>query len=40
MPFASSGYLLDPGIEPASSESPAFAGGFFTAAPPGLIGKC
>ena len=27
MPFPSSGYLSDPGIEP---ESPALAGGFFT----------
>ena len=32
MPFSSPGDLLDPGIEP---ESPALAGGFFTALPPG-----
>ena len=35
LPFASSGDLLDLGIEPASFESPAFAGGFFTTEPPG-----
>ena len=29
------GDLLDPGIEPASPESPALVGSFFTAEPPG-----
>ena len=32
MPFPPPGHLPDPGIEP---ESPALAGGFFTAVPPG-----
>ena len=32
LPFPSSGYLPDPGIEPASPE---LAGGFFTTEPPG-----
>ena len=32
LPFPSPGELPDPGIEP---ESPALAGGFFTAEPPG-----
>ena len=32
VPFSSPGDLLDPGIEP---ESPALAGGFFIAEPPG-----
>ena len=30
LPFLSPGDLPDPGIEPTSPESPAFAGGFFT----------
>ena len=30
LPFPSPGNLLDPGMEPASFESPALAGGFFT----------
>ena len=29
MPFPSPGDLPDPGVEPASLESPALAGGFF-----------
>ena len=33
--FPIPGRLPDPGIEPASPESPALAGGFFTSAPPG-----
>ena len=32
LPFPSPGHLLNPGIKPAS---PALAGGFFTAQPPG-----
>ena len=35
LPFPSPGDLLDPGIESASLASPALAGGFFTAVPPG-----
>ena len=35
LPFPSSGDLPDPGIKPASLESPALAGGFFTTEPPG-----
>ena len=35
LPFASPGDLPDPGIELASVTSPALAGGFFTAEPPG-----
>ena len=34
--FASPGYLPDPGIESMSPASPALAGRFFTAEPPGL----
>ena len=34
-PFPSLGDLPDPGIEPASPESPALVGGFFTTEPPG-----
>ena len=35
MPFPPPGDLPDPGMEPASPASPAFAGGFFTTEPPG-----
>ena len=35
LPFLPPGDLPDPGIEPASLESPALAGVFFTTAPPG-----
>ena len=35
LPFPSPGDLPDPGIKPASPVSPALAGGFFTAEPPG-----
>ena len=35
VPFLPPGDLSDPGIEPASSASPALAGGFFTTVPPG-----
>ena len=35
LPFPSPGVLPDPGIKPASPASPALAGGFFTAEPPG-----
>ena len=35
LPFPSPGDLPDPGIEPTSPVSPALAGGFFTAEPPG-----
>ena len=35
LPFFSLGNLLDQGIEPTSLASPALAGAFFTAAPPG-----
>ena len=31
LPFPTPGNLLDPGTEPKSPESPALAGGFFTA---------
>ena len=33
LPFPPPGDLPDPGIEPASSVSPALAGGFFTTEP-------
>ena len=33
--FLLSGHLPDPGVEPVSLMSPALAGGFFTAVPPG-----
>ena len=33
LPFPSPGDLLDPGIEPMFSASPALAGGFFTTEP-------
>ena len=36
VPSPSPGDLPDPGIEPASLVPPAWAGGFFTTAPPGL----
>ena len=35
LPFSLQRYLPNPGIEPASSESPAFVGGFITTKPPG-----
>ena len=35
MPFLPPGDLPDPGTEPKSVTSPALAGGFFTAEPPG-----
>ena len=35
MQFPSPGILPNPGIEPTSLASPALAGGFFTAEPPG-----
>ena len=35
LPFLPPGDLPDPGVEPASPVSPALAGGFFTAEPPG-----
>jgi len=35
LPFPSPGDLPDPGIKPTSPVSPALAGGFFTAEPPG-----
>ena len=35
LPFPTPGYLPDPGIEPMSLVSPAWAGGFFTTAPCG-----
>ena len=35
LPFPTSRDLPDPGIRPASVESPALAGRFFTPAPPG-----
>ena len=35
LPFPSPGDLPDPGIEPVSPVSPAWAGGFFTSEPPG-----
>ena len=34
LPFSTPGDLPDPGIEPASLESPQLAGGFFTTVPP------
>ena len=37
LPFPSPGNLPDPGIEPMSPMSPAFAAEFFTLAPPGKI---
>ena len=36
LPFPSPGDLLNLGIEAVSLESPAWAGGFFTAEPPGV----
>ena len=35
LPFPSPGDLPDPGIEPTTFASPAWAGGFFTTKPPG-----
>ena len=35
LPVPSPGNLLNPGIKPVSPVSPTFAGGFFTAEPPG-----
>ena len=35
LPFPPPGGGANPGVEPASLVSPALAGGFFTAAPPG-----
>ena len=35
LPFPSPGDLPNPGIKPMSLSSPAWAGGFFTIAPPG-----
>ena len=35
LPFSSSEYLPDPGIEPVSLASAALESGFFTAKPPG-----
>ena len=35
LPFPPPEYLFDPGIEPVSPASPAFAGGFFTTESPG-----
>ena len=35
LPFPTPGDLPDPAIEPASTASPALAGGFFTIAPAG-----
>ena len=35
LPFPPLGDLPNPGIEPASSASPALAGGFYTTEPPG-----
>ena len=43
LPFPSPGDLSDPEIKPASPMSPALAGRFFTAEPPGKshrVGKC
>jgi len=37
LPIPSPGELPNPGIEPASFVSPALAGGFFTAVPPGML---
>ena len=34
LPFPSPGDLIDPGIKPASPESPVLTDGFFTTAPP------
>ena len=39
LPFPSPGDLPDPGIEPASPMSPAFAAEFFTLVPPDKIGS-
>ena len=36
LPFRTSGDLPNPGIEPASLEPPALAGGFFTMVPTGF----
>ena len=35
LPFPSPGDLIDPGIKPASPESPVLTDGFFTTVPPG-----
>ena len=40
VPFPPPGDLPNPGIESASPESPALAGGFFTTVPSGKPGKC
>ena len=37
LPFPSPGDLPDPGIKPASPESPVLAGAFFTTEPPGKL---
>ena len=37
LPFPAPGDLPDPGIEPVILASPALAGGFFTAEPPGKL---
>ena len=37
--FPSPGVLPDPGMEPASPEAPALAGGFFTSEPPEKFAK-
>ena len=37
LPFPPPGDLPNPGIEPGSLVSPAFAGEFFTLAPPGIL---
>ena len=37
LPFPTPEDLPDPGIEPTSPASPALAGGFFTAEPPGKL---
>ena len=39
LPFSPSGDLPDPGIEPVSPESPAWAGGFFTTESPEKLRK-
>ena len=38
LPFPTLGDLPNPGLKPASPTSPALAGGFFTAEPPGKPG--
>ena len=40
LPFPTPGDLPDPGIKPTSPGSPALAGGFFAAAPPGKPVGC